>query len=95
MSEEDLNSLRFVEARNGDNLITAFQCDTCHLRNLMGRDPESMLAQDLRVLKCLRRASLDALWSVEPKTVSRNLAECWRGAVIAAGLGFKDKLLLA
>ncbi len=92
VSEEDLNSSRFAEARNGDNLITVFQCDTCHFRNLMGRDPEPTLAQDLRILKCVRRANLDALWSVEPKTVIRNLAECKRGALIAASLGFKDKL---
>ncbi len=58
----------------------------------MGRDPEPTLAQDLRILKCIRRANLDALWSVEPKTVIRNLAECKRGALMAASLGFKDKL---
>jgi len=44
---------RFMEARNGDNLSTPFQCDLCHFRNVMGRDPEGGLPQDLRVLKLI------------------------------------------
>jgi hypothetical protein len=31
--------LRFLRGRNGDNLITTFQCDLCHFQNLMDRDP--------------------------------------------------------
>jgi hypothetical protein len=29
---------RFMEARAGDHLMTQFQCETCHFRNIMGRD---------------------------------------------------------
>jgi hypothetical protein len=58
----------------------------------MDRDPKAALAQDLRILKCIRRANLDALWSIEPITVKRNLLECKRGLRIAATLGFKNKL---
>jgi hypothetical protein len=58
----------------------------------MERDPVPTLAQDIRVLKCIRRANLDSLWSVEPRTVSRTLAECRRGSNIANSLGFKHKL---
>jgi hypothetical protein len=50
------------------------------------------LAQDVRVLKCIRQANLDSFWSSEPRTVSRTLAECKRGAKIAAGLGFEKQL---
>jgi hypothetical protein len=71
--------------------MTQFQCDTCHFRNMMNRDPEPSLAQDYRVLKCIRRANLDSLWSMEPKTVSWNLTECRRGSNIAAALGFRNK----
>jgi hypothetical protein len=30
---------RFLVARPGDNLLTPFQCDVCHFRNIMKRDP--------------------------------------------------------
>lgn len=92
VSEEDLLSVRYLQARNGDNLVTPFQCDTCHFRNLYNRDPEPRLAQDVRVQKCIRRANLDALWAAEPRTVSRTLSECRRGLNIALSLGFRDKL---
>jgi hypothetical protein len=58
----------------------------------MGRNPEESLAQDLRILKCIRRANLDSLWSSEPRTVSRTLSECRRGLGIASSLGFGNKL---
>ncbi len=54
VSEEDLDLTRFVEARNGDNLVTAFQCNTCHFRKLMGRDPDPSLAQGLTILQYIR-----------------------------------------
>jgi hypothetical protein len=31
VNEEEKTSKRYYEARNGDNLLTPFQCDTCHL----------------------------------------------------------------
>jgi hypothetical protein len=92
INEEEKSSKRYCEARNGDNLSTPFQCNTCHFRNLMNRDPHHALATDLRMLKCIRHANLDALWSLEPRTVNRTLVECKRGLDIAVTLGFKNKL---
>jgi hypothetical protein len=46
--EDPRDEFRFMQARNGDNLITPFQCDLCHFRNLLGRDPVEGLAQDIR-----------------------------------------------
>jgi hypothetical protein len=83
---------RFMMARNGDNLVTPFQCDLCHFRNLLNRDPVDNLAQDIRLLKLIRRANLDALWSREPLTVKNNLLTCRQGASIATSLGIKVKL---
>jgi hypothetical protein len=88
--EEDQN--RFVVARNGDNLVTPFQCDLCHFRNLMSRDPVECSPQDICLLKLIRRANLDALWSREPGTVNGTLLACRQGGKIAMALGFKDKL---
>jgi hypothetical protein len=91
VNEEDKTSKQYCEARHGDNLSTPFQCNTFHFRNLMGRDPQTSLSQDLRLLKCIRHANLDALWSLEPRTVNRTLTECRRGSDIAASLGFKNQ----
>lgn len=64
---------RFMRGRNGDNLVTPFQCDLCHFQNLMARDPIQNLPQDVRLLKLIRRANLDAMWAREPTTVSSTL----------------------
>lgn len=83
---------RYVMGRDGDNLITPFQCDLCHFRNLMRRDPIKNLAQDVRLTKLIRRANLDALWSREPTTVSGNLLVARQGVNMATALGFQDQL---
>ena len=83
---------RYLQARNGDHLVTPFQCDLCHFRNLMQRDPVGGHPQDHRLLKMIRRANLDALWSREPSTVRGTLNMCRQGGRIAGGLGFRDQL---
>ena len=83
---------RYLQARNGDNFVTPFQCDLCHFRNAMQRDPVGTLLQDIRLLKTIQRANLDALWSREPSTVRSTLTLCRQGGRIAASLGFKNRL---
>jgi len=53
--QEEADQLRFLKGRDGDHLVTPFQCDLCHFQNIMDRDPE----------KLIRRANLDALWARE------------------------------
>lgn len=84
---------RYLHGRNGDNLITPFQCDLCHFRNLKDRDPDELIPADQWTLKCIRRANLDALWATEPPTVARNASELRRGANIALSLGIKSHKL--
>jgi hypothetical protein len=60
---------RFTCARNGDYLMTRFQCGTCHFRNIQGRDPQHGDRRDALFLRCIRRATLDAFWSREESTV--------------------------
>jgi hypothetical protein len=76
---------RFTSARNGDYLQTRFQCGTCHFRNIQGRDPRHGIRGDDLLLKCIRRASLDAFWSLEETTVkgSRGFV---RGAIQKASM---------
>ena len=83
---------RYLSARNGDHLITPFQCDLCQFRNLTDRDPQELIPQDNRLMKCIRRANLDALWSTEPDTVSKNLSELRRGSMLASTLGIQKKM---
>lgn len=89
---DDDDRLRFLEGREGDHLVTPFQCDTCHFRNIMKRDPVASHASDIRMLKLIRRANLDAMWSTEPNTVSNTLREARRGLRIAGTLGFRTNL---
>jgi hypothetical protein len=60
---------RFMEARAGDHLVTQFQCETCHFRNIMGRNPMVDISDgDRELMGDFRRALLDAFWSREPTT---------------------------
>jgi hypothetical protein len=75
---------RFLYGREGDHLVTTFQCDTCHFRNITNRSPKSDGSDDT-VLKFVRRANLDALWSRSPGTV-RNTAREIRSLHTKAGM---------
>jgi hypothetical protein len=90
--EDTKDEGRFLKGCNGDILVTPFQCDLSYFRNMLNRDPVDNLAQDIHLLKLIRRANLDALWSRETKTANNNLLSCRQGASIAASLGLKAKL---
>ena len=61
---------RFLIGRHGDNLLIPFQCELCHFRNIMSRNPARTLASDVEMMDFIRRANLDAFWSREPRTVN-------------------------
>jgi hypothetical protein len=63
---------RHLCARNGDHLLTPFQCDWCLFRLLTGRIPNPTNRQDEFLLCVLRRSNLDALWAREVSTVAAN-----------------------
>jgi hypothetical protein len=65
----------FNVARTGDHLITPFQCELCHFRNIYSQDPYPQVSTDREALEFFRRASLDAFWSRATSTVRGNLAE--------------------
>jgi hypothetical protein len=54
--------LHYRVARDGDNLLTTFQCDICCFWNLHRQDPLPGHAQDTLLLCTIRRANLDSLW---------------------------------
>ena len=69
---QDSDALRFRVGRNGDHLITPFQCDWCLFRLLTGRFPLAASRHDDQLLCLLRRANLDSLWGRETTTVEAN-----------------------
>jgi hypothetical protein len=78
LSEEDLEEddpERFREARDGDHLLTSFQCDCCHFQNIKKRNPTPSCHKDGLLLISIRRAVLDSLWSRERSTIKSNLRE--------------------
>jgi hypothetical protein len=51
----------FYYARNGDHLMTHFECDTCIFRKLRDGDfPDHSRPSDKLLLACIRRVNLDA-----------------------------------
>ncbi len=66
------DALRYRMARDGDHLVTPFQCHLCHFRAITGRVPDDKNLQDSRLMCCLIRANLDAFWGRETGTVEGN-----------------------
>ena len=69
--EEDV----FMVARRGDTLMSPFQCDLCHFRNIKGRNPYAYNSRDSTALAMIRRANLDSFWSRTSATVYSNLLD--------------------
>ena len=65
----------YQEAREGDALLTPFECDLCVFRRLRGKDPVLGRQQDRFLLDLIRRANLDAFWSRARSTVAQNLSK--------------------
>jgi hypothetical protein len=81
---------RFLEARAWDHLMTPFQCDQCHFRNIYNRDPLTGDLQDEEAIEFIRQAVIDTFWSREPSPVKSNLYEAQRGARSAKRFGFPE-----
>jgi hypothetical protein len=75
---EEEDDTRFLCARAGDHLLTPFQCETCHFRNMLGRNPRADKASDTELKEMIRRANLDSFWSRETATVKANVKEARR-----------------
>ena len=86
---EDEDQDRFKVGRDGDHLMTLFQCDECHFGNVMkrvsGSNPVDELARSL-----IRRANLDSMWSRERSTVYGNMREGSRCVLKGRMAGIQD-----
>jgi hypothetical protein len=90
----DKDRARFQTARLGDYFMTAFQCDSCHFRNVYRRDPEPGNQAHQMGLKCIRRANLDAMWCRETSTVEGNFYAVRKMVQKANMLGVPCHLML-
>jgi hypothetical protein len=71
----DEDPKRFKEARDGDHLMTPFQCPECHFTNITGRLPRLLSHKDALAMKCIKRATLDSLLAQERSTAQSNRLE--------------------
>ena len=62
----------FHHARNGDHLMSPFECDLCVFRAVTERNPSKNIGRDLVLSAVIRRCSLDAFWSRATSTVLSN-----------------------
>lgn len=83
------DELRFKQARAGDFLMTPFQCDVCHFRNIQGRNPDATTEEDVLLMDTIRHVNINALWSREPGTVRGNLIQAKKMELIGQSLGLE------
>ena len=62
----------FLRARDGEHLMTPFECDMCIFRSLRKVEPSPDNSQDELLMTCIRRISLDAFWARASNTVNQN-----------------------
>ena len=91
--EVEKDKSRFLFGRAGDHLVTTFQCDLCHFRNITSRSPGDD-EQDGMLLHFIRRANLDALWSREKGTIKNTMREIANIRERARLLGFDGDAML-
>mgnify|MGYP007080209174 CR=1 FL=1 len=86
------DTTRFLIGRDGDHLMTPFQCEICHFRNICTRDPHPILKSDQLALVYMRRVNLDAFWKSSSSTVLHNCGQISRCLATGIRLGISDML---
>jgi hypothetical protein len=81
------NPTDYHRARDGDHLMTPFECDTCIFHKLRHVSPNPDSHQDSLLLAAIRRVTLDAFWSRSTSTVAGNKSRIGRAQEVSLGLG--------
>jgi hypothetical protein len=84
---------RYVDARDGDDLLVSFECDVCIFQKLWDREPNSELEVDKLAMMCIRHVNLDAFWSRARSTVGGNAGKVREGLRQSEKLGLKGPYL--
>ena len=69
----------FLYARDGDHLLTPFECDLCIFRKLRKDNPNPKSQADILLMATIRRANLDAFWSRAADTVNAHRLRLLKG----------------
>ena len=80
---------QYLHGRDGDHLMTPFECDLCIFRKLRGASPDVRSIVDNRLLACIRRINLDAFWSRSSSTVTGNKDRIIAALKISKSLGLQ------
>ena len=80
---------RYRYARDGDDLMVAFECDFCVFAKVYERPPDLTVPSDSFGMACIRRVILDAFWSRSRATVSSNSSRFREIIRKSALLGFE------
>ena len=84
----DIDNL-YIHARSGDHLMTSFECECCHFKNIYKRTFHPHSDKDKWALKCIVRANLDAFWARKKSTVGTNLTEGRRSMKASKSFGLE------
>jgi hypothetical protein len=87
------NQNAFKEARRGDDLMVQFECDWCVFRKLKGKLPDQTSPQDILLMACIRRATLDAFWSRAGSTVNGQASLIQKGMALSRLVGLEPPYL--
>ena len=82
---------RYQVGRDGNHLVTVFQCDDCIFLNLLHRRPLSHSTRDNLTLCCIRRMNLDALWGRETSTVDSTARAVRQTITLLQPLGIRPQ----
>jgi len=85
--EKTPNPKDYNEGRNGDHIITPFECDICIFHKLQKREPVIQSQRDRLLLSVIRRMNLDALWSRAKRTVRENTRRAKQTLEICGAMG--------
>jgi hypothetical protein len=103
---DPLDPNKYHQARMGDHLMIAFECDRCVFRKLFRREPTGAVPQeevgfvaddsqekDRKALATIRRMILDAFWSRASGTVRSNAKLIQKGFALSASIGLDPPYL--
>ena len=80
---------RYRHARNGDDLMVAFEYDFCVFSKVYERPPDLTSPTDKFGMACIRRVTLDAFWSRSRATVASSASRFREIIRNSALLGFE------
>ena len=86
-SQQD--STKYTCTRNGDYIITPFECDLYIFIKLQHRYPIISCNKDRKLCACIRRMNLDVFWSRSSITIGNNQSQIKKAIKLSKKVGLK------